>query len=285
MFALEMELAVFQSMWGMEDLPGEKASWSLEEQVRRIAEAGFDGAAVEFDDYETAKATTTLLKECGLKWFAAAYPTTVDELKPTIDLVYELGEEHCDHINLQPNVRPLNVLECIPYLLCWQELADDAGVTLYIETHRDRMTTDLHFTLQLVDAVPHIKLTADLSHFVVGREFRYPITEENQALIHRILERSWAFHGRVATREQVQVQISFPHQRMWLDLFRSWWEEGFRLWRERAPQDGTLVFTPELGPPQWYAMTGPDGQELSDRWEEALQLKGLAREIWDGLDR
>ena len=276
-----MPLAVFQSMWGMEDLPGEKGRWPLEEQVHRIADAGFDGAAVEFDDEATARGTTALLKERNLRWFAAAYPTTIDELQPTIELVHELGAENCDHINLQPNLRPATVSECIPYLLGWQQLADEAGITLYIETHRDRMTTDLLFTLQLLDAVPELKLTADLSHFVVGREFRYPVSEENEAQIHRILEHAWAFHGRVATREQVQVQISFPHQQMWLDLFVGWWEEGFRLWRERAHSGATLVFTPELGPREWYAMTGPDGNELSDRWDEALQLKAVAQEIWD----
>jgi hypothetical protein len=279
-----MQFEVFQSMWGMEDLPGERGAWSLEEQVKEIAAAGFDGAAVEFDDEKTARNTTAILRERGLRWFAAAYPTTVEELKPTIELVHNLGADLCDHINLQPNVRPLTPLECIPYLVGWQELADDAGIALYVETHRDRMTTDLHFTVQLINALPNLKLTADLSHFVVGREFRYPVNEENNAYVHRILEQAWAFHGRVATREQVQVQISFPHQRLWLELFADWWREGFRLWRERAAAGATLVFTPELGPPQWYAMTGPDGRELSDRWEEALQLKDIARAIWNDLE-
>ncbi len=148
---------------------------------------------------------------------------------------------------------------------------------LLFETHRDRMTTDLLFTLQLIDAVPAMKLTADLSHYLVGREFRYPVDEENHALIGRILDRSWAFHGRVASREQVQVQIGFPQNRIWLDLFLGWWEQGFRAWRAQAPPAASLVFTPELGPPEWYAMTGPDGLEMSDRWEEAVQLKGLDR--------
>jgi hypothetical protein len=279
-----MSLLVFQSMWGMERLPGARGSWTLEEQVEQIARAGFDGAAVEFDDEPLARETTALLRERGLRWWAAAYPQTVDDLRPIIELVHDLGADSCDHINLQPNIRPSTVLECIPYVLGWQKLADEAGLTLYVETHRDRMTTDLLFTLQLVDAVPSLRLTADLSHFVVGREFRYPISDENEALIRRILERSWAFHGRVATREQVQVQLSFPHQRMWLDVFRGWWEQGLRDWRRRTPSGATLVFTPELGPPEWYAMTGPDGEEMSDRWEEALYLKDLARELWQRIE-
>jgi hypothetical protein len=264
----------------MEQLPGARGEWALPQQVEAIKAAGFDGAAVEFDDASAARHTTDLLREHDLKWFAAAYPQTVDDLKETIELVHELGPERCDHINLQPNIRPHTVLECVPYVLGWIRVAEDAGLTMYIETHRDRMTTDLLFTLQLIDAVPDIKLTADLSHFVVGREFRWPISNDNDELIQRVLDRSWAFHGRVASREQVQIQTSFAHHRGWLDVFLAWWERGFVSWLRRAPQDASLVFTPELGPPEWYAMTGPDGREMSDRWEEALQLKEHARAIW-----
>jgi len=42
------------------------------------------------------------------------------------------------------------------------------------------------------------------------------------------------------------------------------------------------VFLCELGPPE-YAMTGSDGRELSNRWEEALQIKDMAQHIWSDL--
>jgi len=277
-----MELLVFQSMWGMEELPGEKGSWSLEEQVDQIAAAGFDGAAVE-DDVPEARDTISLLRDRGLKWCVACFPKTIEDFATTIEFIEETGRDGCDHINMQPNVRPATVLESIPYVLGWQQMADQAGLDLYIETHRDRMTTDLLFTLQLIDAVPSLKLTADLSHFLVGREFKWPVPDAEHELIRRILERTWAFHGRVATREQVQVQLSFPHQQRWLELFTHWWEQGFRSWRTRAAQEDTLIFTPELGPPP-YAITGPDGTEQSDRWEEALLLQQTARDIWQKLE-
>jgi hypothetical protein len=105
------------------------------------------------------------------------------------------------------------------------------------------------------------------------------VSDENHALMHRIIDNSWGFHGRVASREQVQVPITFPHHQVWVDLFMGWWEYGFRSWRRRAGPDETLTFLCELGPTP-YAITGADGRDLSDRWQEALIMKDSVRELW-----
>ena len=97
-----------------------------------------------------------------------------------------------------------------------------------------------------------------------------------------MLERSDSFQGRVSSREQIQVQISFPQHQKWFDLFAGWWEEGFQLWLGRAKPDDTLRFLCELGPPE-YAITGPDGYELSDRWEEAFAIRRRVEGIWQRL--
>lgn len=254
--------------------------WPLDVQLDMIREAGFDGAGVDFADLGHARMVTDKLRAHGMMWHAMCNPGTVDELKPIIAHVQELG---ADHINLQPNVRPYTLAECFPYLEGWQRLAADSGIAVHIETHRDRMTTDLMLTLQLLDHFPDLRLTGDLSHFLVAREFQWPIDDENHRLIRRILNRCWGFHGRVASREQVQVQISFQHQKDWVDIFMGWWEYGFRSWRSRAPADATLTFLCELGPRE-YAMTGADGYELSDRWMESRMLMDMVRQLWSRLD-
>lgn len=267
---------VYQSLWAMERRRPDGLEWSLDEKLEMIQAAGFDGCGVRFADRDYARTVTGFLREHGMSWQAQCYPRTVDELKPIIEHVQELG---ADHINLQADVRPYRLEDCVPYIEGWHRLASDAGIVLHIETHRDRMTTDLFFTLHLLDRFPDLRFTADLSHYLVGREFAWPVDAENHALMHRILDSSWAFHGRVASREQVQIQTSFAHHRQWVDLFMGWWEYGFRSWQRRAGPDATLTFLCELGPTP-YAITGADGYELSDRWQESIAMKDEVRSLW-----
>jgi hypothetical protein len=270
------KLLVYQSLWAMERRRPDGQEWTLGQKLEMIRDAGFDGAGVRFFDYAYAKEVTSFLRAHHMTWQAQCYPKTVDDLKPIIEHVQELG---ADHINLQADIRPYTVDECVPYIEGWLRLAEDAKVRVHIETHRDRMTTDLFFMLHLLDRFPNLKLTGDLSHYLVGREFAHPVTEENHVLMRRVMDHCWGYHGRVASREQVQVQISFPHMQHWVDLFMGWWAYGFDNWRKRAPADDVLTFLCELGPPE-YAITGADGYELSDRWMEAGMMKDMIRKLW-----
>ena len=132
--------------------------------------------------------------------------------------------------------------------------------------------------------VPEMRLCADLSHFVIDREMRAPVSAADQAYIERILQHSDCFQGRIANREQIQVQIDFPQHQEWVGIFHGWWREGMRAWRRRNANDATLIFLCELGPPP-YAMTDRNGRELSDRWEEALQIRKWVRDIWRELEQ
>ncbi len=269
---------VYQAWWAMERRRPDCQEWSDEEKLEMIGEAGFDGICHGFSGInDESRKIVDFLKANDMSWQPVVFPKALDDLAPLLEAVEEIGA--ADHVNIQADVKPYSVNQCVPYLEAWRRAADAYSLPVYFETHRDRMTTDLFFTLQLLDCFPDLKLVGDLSHYVVGREFAWPISDENHALMRRIIENCWAFHGRVASREQVQIQISFPHHREWLKLFLGWWEYGFADWRKRAGRHATLTFTCELGPKE-YAITGADGYELSDRWEEAKLMKDLVRERW-----
>ncbi|MDR6903172.1 sugar phosphate isomerase/epimerase [Rhizobium miluonense] len=269
-------LLIFQSLWSMERRSAQYPELSLEENIEKIASAGFDGISTHWYDRKVVSRVAGLLKQHGLQAEGQCFPKTVDDLKPVLEIA---AEYNVHHICLQPDVRLRRLEDCIPLLEGWQRLAEEAGIDVWIETHRDRMTTDLFFTLDLLDRLPDLRLLGDVSHFLVGREFAWPVSDENHALIHRILDSSWAFHGRVASREQVQIEISFPHHRPWVDLFLGWWEYGFKSWKKRANEDATLAFTCELGPKP-YAITGRDGEDTTDRWEESLLMRQEILDLW-----
>jgi len=251
--------------------------WSLDEKLKMIVNAGFDGVGVRFAERGLVKPVTDFMRAYGKTWQAQAYPKTVDDIKPILDHVLEFG---ADHINVQADVRPYRLEDCFPLIEGWLRLANDAGVQLHFETHRNRITNDMMLTLQLLDHYPQLRLTGDLSHYVMGREVWHPLTKSDEDLFQRILARCWGFHGRVASREQIQLQLNFPQHQHWVALFKRWWADGFKQWRARASSNATLTFLCELGPRE-YAMTGADGYELSDRWQESLLMQAWAREIWD----
>jgi sugar phosphate isomerase/epimerase len=253
----------------------------MEEKLARIAEAGFAGVEFLMEDKKHREQMVPLCDKYGLRRSNIVFPWTPAEFADDIAAARDGG---ASHINLQPMPITRTVAEVVPYLVRCVDMASDAGYELFFETHRDRTTTDMYFTLDLIDAVPDLVLCGDLSHFLVGREFAGPpISEQNQEYMEQIVERCGAFHGRVASREQVQVPISFAHNQVWFDLFAGWWEHGLRAFRQRAGADDTLTFVVELGPPT-YAIQGADGSELSDRWQEALMVKDRVEEIWQRLE-
>jgi hypothetical protein len=272
------KLEVFQSLWAMTSRPRHGNEMSLAEMMSRIATAGFDGVDIVYGDYPQSE-ILPLLAEHRLASTVTAFPDSIDALKPALDLAVAVGARH---LNIIGAVYPFSVEEGADFVRGWMELCAQADMPITIETHRDCITTDMLYTLQLMEAVPEMELCADLSHFVVGRELKWPITPQTQSQIEAVLDRSSSFQGRIASREQIQLQVSFPHHQEWFDQFADWWTYGFRSWKQRNPEDSVLNFLCELGPRE-YAMTDADGEELSDRWAEALIIRDRVRQIWSEL--
>lgn len=272
-------LEVFQSLWAMTSRPADGSEMPLPQQFEQIVAGGFDGVDIVFGDYPATE-LETLLRQHRLACTVTAFPESIEDLKPALELASRLDARH---LNLIGKIYPFEIAEGADYVRGWMALCEQAGITLTIETHRDCVTTDLLYTLQLMQAVPEMKLCADLSHFVVAREFGWPITPLVQSQIETVLQRSHSFQGRVASREQIQLQIGFAQHREWYDLFAAWWNYGFAQWRQRMPTDARLNFLCELGPRE-YAMTDANGCELSDRWQEALLMKTRVIDIWQRLE-
>jgi len=276
------KLKIFQSLWAMELRSPDRPERTPEENFRMVAEAGYDGICIDPSVAEIPESLNLqpLYEEFGLDCMMNAFPFEAGDMQPLYSLANDLG---ASLVNIIGGVMPIKPEDAVPVIRQWMDEADRADCPMLFETHRDSLLNDLYYTLQVIELVPEMRLCADLSHFVVDREMRDPITATDQAFIEQILARSDCFQGRIANREQVQVQIDFPQHQDWVEIFRRWWKQGMRSWRARNDADATLIFLCELGPPP-YAITDGDRRELSDRWEEALTIRGWANEIWAELD-
>lgn len=274
-------LKVFQSLWSMQphDQSGEMLAY--DRVCGMVRDAGYDGLAIDLGaaDVQTAYDVRPHMEREGLTPLIVAFPKSVGELRGTLRMAKEFG---APYVNVIGQVFPLTVEGAIPVIRAWIDMSLEEDMPVQFETHRNCITNDLFFTLSLLDAVPEMRLAGDFSHYMVDREFKLPLSAWERGLIDRCIARCDSFQGRVASRQQVQLQIDFPQHAKWVALFEDFWRAGFADWRARNVA-GDLVFLCELGPPE-YAMTGADGRELSNRWEEALAIKAKAQAIWAELD-
>lgn len=273
-------LLVYQSLWAMDRLgsPG----WSLAEKFDRVRGAGFDGMGIDLGalNMEQAEATVPHFARTGLAGALTAFPASAEALRPAFDLARRIAAPFVVVVGQE---MPIRLAEMVAVVESWLRISREEAMPIQFETHRNCITNDLFTTVQLLDAVPEMRLSADLSHYVVDREMPCPPPAPLLVLISKILERSDSFQGRVAARGQIQVPLDFPQNAKWVALFREWWRLGFAGWLDRhRDADRALMFLCELGPPD-YAITDREGRELSDRWAEAATLARWSREIWSQL--
>ena len=280
---MSQKLEVFQSMWSMELRRPDDVTWAHEEKFEMIAEGGYDGVGIDFanSDITDARAHLPMMQKYNLACALIAFPTTLQDLQDVIDLSKEFDTRY---IAINARYFPWTPKEAEARVRGWLELADKAGIPTYLETHRLTLTNDVVFTLDLMDLIPELEMVADLSHIVVAREFPEPVDSHHADLIDRIIKRSASFQGRVSSREQVQVPLGYTQHQYWEEQYYQWWQSGFSYWRQRNDENAVLNFLCELGPPP-YAITDKDGFELSDRWQEGLQIKQKVKQLWLELEK
>jgi hypothetical protein len=279
---MTQRLEVFQSMWSMEQVRPDGFTWAHEQKFEMIAEADYDGVGIDFawSDIDDARKHLPMMKKYNLGCALIAFPKTQEDLQGVIDLASEFDTRY---IAVNARYFPWTPEEAVPRVEAWLEMGDKAGIPVYLETHRLTVTNDIVFTLNLMDLIPKMEMVADLSHIVVAREFPVPVDDLHNDLIDRILKRTASMQGRISSREQVQIPLGFPQHEHWEKQYEEWWKKGFQYWRARNDECAVMNFLCELGPAP-YAITGKDGYELSDRWEEGLLIKERVKGIWESLN-
>src|SRR5271168_1954109 len=106
---------------------------SLEDNVGMVIAAGFDGVSTDWRNPDTARRITGLLAPHGLVAEGQCFPRTVDDLKPALEVATKFRVHHLD---IQADVRPRHLADCVKLLEGWQRLAEQVDFPVYFETHR-----------------------------------------------------------------------------------------------------------------------------------------------------
>lgn len=268
-------LRIGHSSWSLIKLPmNANIEWTLDEKFSRVQAAGFEAVECWLDD-SNERETKAALDRHGLRLVLGHRPFKLEDTRATVERAVRLG---ADFIFAQPASAYTPLTTVVTLLQDGRQLAEDHGLAMFVEVHRNNFTENIPQTLQLIEAMPDIRFTADLSHFVVGGEF-YGWPEEGAAgRMAPILARTSHLHGRISDGEAVQVDVGDGTGQT-AQFFVELWSIAMRHWLQDAGPGDVFPFTSELGPPR-YALTLPDGREFSDRWEQSLVMKRLAEQAW-----
>jgi len=160
------------------------------------------------------------------------------------------------------------------------------NIPLYIETHRATITQDIWRTVQIVKKFPEVRFNGDFSHWYTGLEMVYGGIENKLDFASPVFERVRFIHGRIGNPGSMQVDIGDGKGRTYVDHFKAMWTRSFTGFLMSAKLGDFICFTPELLPPNIYyarLIKNEKGEEVeeSDRWQQALLYKEIARGCFD----
>ena len=268
-------LRIQHALWSLGKLPmNAPTEWTLDEKFERVSAAGFEAVECWLSD-QNEQEVADALKRHGLRLVLGHRPFTVEHIRLTVERAARLGAEY---IYAQPADAFLPIDEVVRLITEGRKMANDVGLPFFVEVHRNNFTETIPQTLQLIERIPDIRITADLSHLVVVGEFYGWAEERAVDRMMPILERTSHIHGRISNGEQVQVDVGDGSGDT-AQFFVQLWSTAMRHWLKDAKPGDVFPFGSELGPPR-YAITLPDGSEFSDRWEQSLVMKRLAEQAW-----
>lgn len=268
-------LRVQYNMWAASKLPRDGQEWTVDERLDRIRAAGFQGFEASANSEAEAGALAAKLRDRGLPFGLAAYPTRPEDLKGPIELARRMGAQ-C--ITAQVFGAMKGTAEIVDTLEKMYDLVNGAGLPFFVETHRGRVTQDLRRTVNVARRVSRLRFTGDFSHYVVAGELVGAWPADVWEAFDFLAARCGNWHGRIGFGEQVQNDIGDGTGEM-AQQFKELWTRGFRAWLKEAGPGDVLPFCAELGPPG-YSITDLAGREISDRWQQSLVIKRLAEEAW-----
>jgi sugar phosphate isomerase/epimerase len=266
-----MKITWICALWGM---TGE----NLAANMWLAKEAGFDGIETGVPaDQKERENMRSLLKEMGLGLLAQQWTqgTGAAEHARSFEEQYRRGVQLSPLLVNSHTGRDIFTLK--ENLVIFEKAAalqKELGVPVAHEIHRGRVTFSAPSTMQLLDALPDVRLTADFSHWCCVHE---TLLEDQADKVQRAIGHTLHVHARVGHAEAPQVPD--PRVQEWkpaLEAHLRWWQAIVDT--RKAAGATSLTICPEFGPAPYMVTLPGTGRPIADLWEVNRFMKGFLTE-------
>ena len=253
------EILFFQTDWGF--------NGNVEDLIEKAKDSGYDGIEIWLPaESDKQNLISKALKKFDMKVIflcgtngSLPFEESLEEyknyLKKAIDQKPFAINSHTgsDFLNYDQNMAYINVANY---------LSEKAGIPIYHETHRGRFSYSLTETIKYIKGNHDLKLTLDISHWMVVHE---SLLKNQDELINSVINRSNHIHARVGFEEGPQINDpQAPEWKSTVDRHLEIWES---IIRKRWDEGKVISITTEFGPPNYMPTEPITMKPLSDQWE------------------
>lgn len=256
-----MQLKFFCPHWGSKHLP-------FTEFTKKVKEAGYDGVEMSLPTNATERAyILDALKDQSLLLIAQHWETNdadpAQHKASYCERLKNLAAGAPLFINSQTGKDFFHFDENLDLIKAAAEISAEYNIDILHETHRGRFNFAAHITKQFLESLPQLRLTLDVSHWLVVAD---SLLADQQDALHLAIERAGHIHARIGFPGG--PQIPDPRAPEWMDTVNF----HLDIWKkvlDRARQQKKEVFTitPEFGPFPYMTMLPYTREPIASQWD------------------
>lgn len=155
------------------------------------------------------------------------------------------------------------------------KMAKENKIPVYHETHRGRFSYNLPDTKKYIQAIPDLKMTLDISHWMVVHE---SLLQKQDTELTEVLDRSHHIHARVGHAEGPQVNDpEAPEWKKAVNRHVDIWEKVIR---QKWKTQDIYTITTEFGPADYMPTLPYTRVPVADQWKaNTYMMKALKERL------
>ena len=262
------------NLWSLVEYPSAKKEWSLEQKLKAVKAAGFDGFTTQLTPELAALGERFGLIRIG--YFSSGDGDQFEKLLA--------AQKACGavHVNVQLADHDTPTAEAVALAKRLMAAGKKVGVQPSVEVHRDTCTETPEKTFALADGYERqtgqrLTMTWDHSHPAIIKHLAPPYWERLGVRLE-LFEVAQQFHFRPFNGHHCQVPVTDGRGNLTPEVldYLPFVKELMRAWIKKARPGREFFALPEMGP----VASGYNLHSLPNSWEEAKILRGQIEMCW-----